>query len=636
MDESHRNGAAGEPVPGPEVARLSDADVERLVSGAGILEHLSDVIAVLDRQLRYLYLSRTVGERSRDDLLGTSLLDHITDDTRAGFVEAFERAWTEQGVCSVEGASHDDRWWHTRLVPIADAVSTRLMLCMSVEISARKRAEAAARESEGRLRDAMEVTGVGTWAWSRTSDRVSWDAGVCRIWGVDPSAGPLSFETYQSLVHPDDRERVAAHILRAVETGVYDELEHRVLRPSGETRIVSCRATVVHDRDGSVMGMHGAVFDVTERRALEERVRQSHKLEAIGQLTAGIAHNFNNLLTIVLPNVELARPYAGPPAQACLDDIEHAALRAADMVRQLMLFARRESRVTKVRCDLTAILERTIRICRATFDPRIAIELELATELPPIVAAPGEIEQVLLNVCINARDALTSEPPPAPRLVIRASCADGQRVCIEVSDNGPGMDRAVQSRLFEPFFTTKGVGTGTGLGLASAYGIVTEHQGTIRCQSERYVGSTFIIELPVALGAPDEPPRIPSIMPRAGGETLLIVDDEPMVRRALAAVLEGAGYAVRTAQDAVEALMRMETEPRIDLVILDRAMPRGSGDHFLSELRRHDLLTPVLLLTGQPGADGDVLGANAVILKPPATAELLETVRSLLQEVRAT
>jgi CheY-like chemotaxis protein len=355
-------------------------------------------------------------------------------------------------------------------------------------------------------------------------------------------------------------------------------------------------------------------------------------MEAIGQLTAGVAHNFNNLLSIVLPNVELCRDAVPPDAKTYLDDIEHAALRASELVRQLMLAARREGSLAKVPCELVTVVERTLHICRSTFDRAIDIRCQLELREVMIQARPGEIEQVLLNICINARDALQQAGTKDPRITLRLENGAEGMVQISITDNGPGVAPEVRSHLFEPFFTTKGVGRGTGLGLATAYGILGDHGGRIACDSQLGGPTTFRIELPKLSrrvqrqSAPAQPTLA------KGTETILVIDDEAMVRRALRGVLESGGFRVLEAADGQEGLdLLADTNSGIALVVLDRSMPRMSGEAFLQELNRTGNKLPVVLLTGDPGQEA--LTASAVMLKPPRAAPLLSTVRGLLDKL---
>jgi signal transduction histidine kinase len=457
-----------------------------------------------------------------------------------------------------------------------------------------------------------------------------WDARMCEIWGIP--APPDTYAAYLATMHPDDLERVKTLVEQCLTSGRFEEFEHRIVRPSGEVRHLHCRAIAVVDADRTTVGMRGGVFDVTDRKLLEERLRNAHRLQAVGELTAGIAHNFNNLLGIILPSVELCRGAPANVAAGYLDEIENAAERAAEMVRQLMQFGRHELGAPKRAVDLQAIVSRLVHVCRTTFEPHMTIACERSPGRLPILASAGEIEQVLLNVCINARDALRSAQVEAPVIHISLARTTDGRVRVQISDNGPGMRSEVRARIFEPFFTTKGIGSGTGLGLASAYGIMRDHGGTIVCESEPGRGTSFTIELPAA---PESALAEPATRAQARGpgnsETVLLVDDEFALRRVLRIILEQAGFRVLEAHDGMAGLELVERRSEeVDVIVLDRSMPRLSGEQFLSELRRRDLQLPVVFLTGQGGSDVPSDAAIPVLLKPPASGELVRAIRAVL------
>jgi len=643
MSDQHRNQsglsslrlAAHAATPNAEYPLMAEETVKRLLLESSLLAHLSDIVSILDANLRFLYVSRTAGDRSLSDVLGTCVLDHIPPPSRSQFEDAFQRAWSSGDPVTIEAASDDGLyWWENRLVRVTDGEGLSVMFTTTCDITPRKRAEQALRESEGRMRDAMAASGIGTFAWDPVRDLLVWDEGACRIFGFENSSVPVSIERYVEVLHPEDRARVQQHVAHALRTGEYHDLEHRILRSSGEIRHVFSRGSTSRDDHDNINMVRGGLLDITDRKRLEEQLRQAHKMEAIGQLTAGVAHNFNNLLSIVLPNVELCRDAVPPDAKIYLDDIEHAALRASELVRQLMLAARREGSIEKVECDLVAMVERTLRICRSTFDRAIDIRCQLDLLEAVIEARPGEIEQVLLNICINARDALKQAATKDPRLLLHLSADGPDMVEVCITDNGSGVAPEVKSHLFEPFFTTKGVGRGTGLGLATAYGIVGDHGGRISCDSQLGGPTTFRIELPrLRKPVPREVPEKPA--PQATGtETILVVDDESMVRRALRGVLESGGFRVLEAGDGQQGLALIaQSNTNISLVVLDRSMPRMSGEDFLQELTRTGRTLPVILLTGDPGQQA--LTASAVMVKPPRAAPLLATVRNLLDQSRA-
>jgi PAS domain S-box-containing protein len=489
---------------GGETQLLPEYNVMRLLSQPSWLSHLSDIVSVIDRELRFLYVSRTAGDRRLSDVLGRSVLEHIAPPHREQFRACFAEAWQSGEPRVVEASSNDETWWENRLVPVRDEDGAQLMLVMTVDITQRVLAEHARKESEQRLRHALDVSGVGTWSWRLGDGRVSWDDNIGRILEVGSYPTTWDFDSVFQLIHEDDRERVRAHAEKSLPTGVYEEIEYRILRPSGEQRHVVVRGARLELSGGTSREWRGSMIDVTDRKRIEEHLRQVHKMEAVGQLTAGIAHNFNNLLGIILPTVWLCRTEATPFIKARLDDIEHTAERAAELVRQLMTFARSEGSKNMCAFDLRAAVERTLGICRATFDPATTIEFRAPATPQYVFGRAGDIEQVLLNVLLNARDALSRPDQENSRLLLRLECR-ARTLHLEVDDDGPGIPQALLARVFEPFFTTKEIGKGTGLGLATAYAIVSEHKGTIAAGVSSLGGARIVIELPAC----DAPAPLP-------------------------------------------------------------------------------------------------------------------------------
>jgi PAS domain S-box-containing protein len=570
------------------------------------------------------------------ELIGTNVLDYVPPETRPRYRDTFDRAWTSGQVHSLEFNSVSNYTWASRFIPVREQGSVVLMLVTSSDLTEHVAAERALRETDSRLRHAIDVAGMGTWTHDWRTDALVWDAALCVIYGVRAWEVPRGYEQFLERVHPEDRQRVHQAFTRSRATGTYEDLEHRIVRPSGEVRHVLAKGSTTYDNHGAPIGSLGAAFDVTARKRMEEQLYQGQKMEAVGQLTAGIAHNFNNVLSIILPNVALCRRDAPPLMAARLADVEHAAERAADLIRQLMLFARREVEATKQPMDPLDTVRRTLEICRTTFDRGIRIELLTGPDVPRVVANAGQLEQVMLNICINARDALENGSTQAPYIRIAVDRTPRGNVQIRVADNGPGMDEATRSRVFEPFFTTKEVGRGTGLGLASAYAIVTDHRGHIRCESRLGEGANFEIELP---GMSQRDWTLPIVErapePPHGSETVLIVDDEPLVRRATRALLEQGGYRVLECCDGDEALRTMERERgAIDLVILDRSMPGLSGEEVFDELQSVARDVPVVLLTGHPAGGATAGRAAAALNKPVDLAMLLTTVRGILDRRR--
>lgn len=368
------------------------------------------------------------------------------------------------------------------------------------------------------------------------------------------------------------------------------------------------------------------VQDVTERRALEDRLRHAQKMEAVGTLAGGIAHEYNNLLTAVLGNLSLAlldlpADHALAPG---LRDAETAAQRAAELTRQLLGFGRR-SPVRLHPTDLRKVVEDARPLLEHAFDPRILIQTDFAEDLWPVRADAAQIGQVVVNLSVNARDAM----PGGGRLTItlsnrhgRDQGPSGQFVVLEVRDTGEGMAPETLARMYEPFFTTKGPDRGTGLGLAVVHTIVEQHGGWVECHSTLGGGTTFRVHLPRLVQMPDAPP-----VPAGGGEIVLVVDDEEPLRDLARALLERQGYRVLLARDGVEAIAVVrEARGRVDLVLLDLTMPRMSGRETLRELRALSPGIVVVLMSGYPSGDAaasDLHGEADGFLPKPYPPEML-------------
>ena len=383
---------------------------------------------------------------------------------------------------------------------------------------------------------------------------------------------------------------------------------------------------------------------MTDQNRLEEQLRQSQKLEAVGRLAGGIAHDFNNLLTVILGNLELVRTGAAGPDDTVelLAATERAARQAADLTKQMLGFARRQPLRTAT-IDLNGLVQEAIGLLRRTIDPRITIAFSPSPDLDAVAADPVQVQQVLMNLCLNARDAM----PEGGTLTIQTENAvavrppgdegvDGGRSFVRVSviDTGHGMTDDVRAKIFEPFFTTKDVGQGTGLGLAVVYGVARAHGGWVDCISSPGAGSRFDVYLPRAF-ASDEVlagPVIEPEIPRGRGEAILVADDEPLVRALARTALEWHGYRVFLAADGAEAVEVFRREAgKTSLVVLDASMPQLSGRQACEMIRLIDPATRVLFASGHPVSDADTLGPTTGFLHKPYTpTSLAAAVRRML------
>jgi CheY-like chemotaxis protein len=368
-------------------------------------------------------------------------------------------------------------------------------------------------------------------------------------------------------------------------------------------------------------------------------------MEAIGKLAGGVAHDFNNLLTVISGNASLLQ--AALPAEdqgrELVRSIDVAATRAAELVRQLLGFSRRTLLWLKPTDLRTCLAEIHAILCR-TIDPRIQIEVKCVGDPWPVQADPGQMNQVLMNLCLNARDAM----PEGGRLTLELENVtiekddpshpegrSGDFVRLQINDTGQGITPEIQSHIFEPFFTTKGPGKGTGLGLAMVFGIIQQHQGWIECASTLGQGTRFSIYLPRLRGQVETAPAVEAPTPAAGGtETILLVDDEPFVREVARRILVQRGYRVIEAADGLHALeaYRKRTPP-FDLVILDLIMPKLSGRDTFRELRKLDPNARVMFASGYSAesvADPSTEGALGFLGKPYREQELVRLIRQVL------
>ena len=525
------------------------------------------------------------------------------------------------------------------------------------DITERIRAEQRLRESEERFRQLTEHIREVFWLKSADGSRILYVSPAYEeVWGRSCQslyAEPFSFlET----VHPEDRERVLA-ALPGQAAGEYDH-EFRIVRPDGAIRWIWARAFPVRDEHGEIYRIAGCSEDITERKMVEEalresaeQLRQAQKMEAVGRLAGGIAHDFNNLLTVILGRAELLLARLGEEETLARDVtlMKKTADRAAALTRQILAFSRQQMLQPKV-LDLSAIVSETAAMLR----PLIGEHIELCLNAVPhpclVMADPGHLEQVIMNLALNARDAM----PGGGQLTIETAAVElgeeyarrhlaispGPYVMLAVSDTGTGMDAETRARIFEPFFTTKEQGKGTGLGLATVYGIVKQSGGGIWVYSEPGHGTSFKVYLPrVPAGAEAAGAGEPRPASGGGSETVLLVEDEEEVRSLAREILETAGYAVLEARDGRQAsdLAARPSGP-IQLLVSDGGMPGMTGADLVERLRPLHPEMRLLFMSGYTDAalaNHSALPPGAAFMEKPFTAATLtRKVREILDNPR--
>ena len=456
----------------------------------------------------------------------------------------------------------------------------------------------ALREQAMALEHAHALAKLGSIRLDVVGRRVRCSREAARLLGEEDAFSCSLDEFRGRFVAEPDRETWAAHVESACSRGGTFSFEHRAHRRSGEPFVARVRGRVELRSSGAAPQATAVLQDVTEQRALGERVQQQQKMEAVGQLASGIAHDFNNLLLVIGGNAQLALASGSSGAEEELAEILRAAERAGTLVRQLLAFSRvapPEQRHVELNDVVHGVLTMLDRLLERT----IEIRTELTPDDTTVFADPGRLEQALLNLAVNARDAM----PGGGTLTISTTVEPGS-VVLRVADTGEGMDADTLERIFEPFFTTKTAGNGTGLGLPAVCAAVDESDGTIGVVSTPGRGTTFTIELPRAT---DEPLPADALDPGAfahgSGERILIVEDDPMVRTVSTELLTRAGYRIEAVETGEEALRLFDEGREFDLLVSDLMMPRMSGPQLRAALRGRGFELPTVYMSGYPDDD---------------------------------
>ena len=523
---------------------------------------------------------------------------------------------------------------------------TGLVLAAAVRLE-RNQATKALAHSQDRLYRALDAARMGIWYWSVETGVLTWDDNLRRLYGLESGEPISSYDDFLARVHPDDRERVGLTVRQVLDNGGDLEYEFRILLSDGRVRWIADHGEIHRDEHARPVYLTGISTDVTDRRVSEERLRQAHRMESVGRLAGGVAHEANNQMSVVLgaSGFILKRSDVPEAVRADVEFIQKAAERTAAVTAQLLAFSRRQILKPEV-LDLNDLVKGWEPVLRRIMGADCGVVLRLAPGLGPVRADPGQLEQVLLNLALNARDAM----PRGGRISIETfqlelnpeytrgkpgtSIQPGPYAVLAVSDTGHGMDKDTLSHIFEPFFTTKGVGQGTGLGLSTVYGIVKQSEGYIWVYSEPGQGTTFKIYLPLRGGVVSRPRRDSTPVRAMPGEMILVVEDEPAVRLVMTRALEDAGYRVLQAGGAAEALEVVARTPdKISLLLTDVVLPGKTGRELADRVAALRPGTPVLFTSGY--TDGEIerrglLQPGAAFIQKPLTP------RSLVDAVQKT
>ena len=516
------------------------------------------------------------------------------------------------------------------------------ILSITRDITEHKRGEEALRESNQRLQLALESGNLGIWDWNLLDDTEIWDDRMCRLYGLEQTTLLPNYATWiEEIVHPDDAPRIHAAIQSALAGEHPYAVTFRIVQPDGSVRYIKSNGIVIRDAQGQAVRVIGINRDRTEqveaeaeRRRLQTEVHHAEKLESIGSLAGGMAHDMNNVLTAILITAELLRESCtkDDPMARSLAVILHAGQRGRDLVKALTDFARKGLEEASL-VDLNEVLRKEVELLRHTTLKKIQVVLELDEKLPAIQGAVSELGSALMNLSINAVDAM----PEGGTLTFRSRTLQDGRIELEVVDTGHGMTPEVMAKAMEPFFTTKPIGKGTGLGLSRVYGTLRAHGGTVKLQSEVGKGTTVILQLPTSPGnAQDTEPAEGPVQEALGKPCrILLVDDEGIILETIPTMLESLGHTVATASCGEEALSRPDLRSGFDLVILDQNMPGLTGVETLIQLRSECPELPVVLSTGFMDLKTEALLAGIprvwVLKKPYSMREIQKTLSEVFR-----
>jgi PAS domain S-box-containing protein len=619
-----------------------------------MVESSADAIALLNRDGTIRLVTESIERLSGytpDELLGRNALDRIHPDDRAAVGDTFQRALKQPGVpISVEyrGQHKDGSWRHREVVGVnrLDDPAIAAVVINYRDTTAHKVTEAALLERERVYQSTFDEALIGLAQTSLEGRFLLVNRRLCDLLGYTPEE--LRALDFMTISHPDEvaEDVVAKERLIAGAIDRYTR-EKRYRRKDGSFVWTNLTVSLHRHVSGDPNYFVATIEDITERKRAEEEARQLHKMEAIGRLAGGIAHDFHNLLTVIVGYADLVlnELKADDPIRRDVQEIGAAGKSAASLTGQLLAFSRKQMLQPLV-LDLNTVVSRMTALLRRLIGEHIRFEWRPEKALDRVRADPGQIEQVILNLALNARDAmprggtLSIETANVELDAAHASdhpgAAVGHHVMLAISDTGVGMDRAVQERVFEPFYTTKELGKGTGLGLATVYGIIKQSGGSIFVYSEPEHGTTFKILLPRA----EQVAEVVSVQPRpswalGGSETILLVEDQPEARAVARASLARHGYTVLEASQGEEALQIVQDHNQeIHLLLTDVVMPAMSGHELAQRLLQRRPHVRVLYTSGYTDdatVQRDVIESGVAFIQKPFTpADLLRKVREVL------
>jgi PAS domain S-box-containing protein len=651
-----------------------------------------DMIAILDTQHRVLRVNETMARRlgmKADECIGLPCHKLVHGlDTPPPFCPHYRTI--KDNRPHIEEI-HEERLGGDFEITTTPIYNNQGLIVGSVhvahDVTERKQTEEKLRLEHERLEMAQRAAGAGTWDWDIISDNLEWSSQLFELFGLSPQKGISSFDIWNSVLHPDDRDTANLQIEEALREHTGLTSEYRIVLHNGQVRWISALGHGTYNKNGQPVRMRGICIDITDRKRLdieiqkayaeledrvqqrtaelsdaydelqaevderkktEEALRQAHKMEAIGTLAGGIAHDFNNILAAIMGFTEMViedLPEGSEEAKH-LRYVLKSVHRGKDLVKQILTFSRK-SDYARGQISLTPLIKETVQLLRASIPSTIKIELKLTATLDMVLASPTEIQQMLMNLATNA--ALAMEEPggtleislnnidfQSESSAFAPNIKPGEYIQLAVRDTGSGMTPEVMKRIFEPFFTTREVGKGTGMGLAMVYGIVTDLQGAITVESEPGAGSLFRVFLPKAKPGVESESARDDTSP-GGKERILFLDDEKLLVEWGHAALTRLGYKVTSMTDSMEALKIFSADhAQFDLVVTDQTMPNLTGIQLTQKLLKIRPDIPIVLCTGHgeivTPEEAHAAGIREFLIKPVNKTKFARTIRRVLDQ----
>lgn len=613
------------------------------------LEHMSDAFYMIDRDWRFTYLNRVAAKslrRERRQLLGKNIWVEFPEAVGTDVYNHYQQAMASGTSCHFEFFYPTlGEWFEVNGYPSDEGLAVYFHA-----VTDRRGMEQRLLESDERFRLVAQATVDTIWDWDLTAGTVWWNEGMQTMFGYSPEELEPDGTSWTSRIHPNDRQDTVSYITDVIKHPHLARWDHeyRFRRKNGDYALVNDRGFVIRDDKGWALRMVGGMSDITEARQVESRLREAQRMESVGQLTGGMAHDFNNLLTIILGNADLLREALSdqPRLQPLATLVGEAAQKGANLTQRLLAFARRQA-LTPRATDINQLMSDLHSLLARTLGDHIELSFYPSDQLWPALVDPVQFESAVLNLCLNARDAM----PGGGQLTVETintqlsddytgnieELSPGNYVQVSVTDTGTGMPPELLKRVFEPFFTTKQPGRGTGLGLSMVYGFLKQSGGHINLYSEPGEGTSVKLYLPRSTDEPAPTETTDVTAPSVGHEVVLVVEDDNLVRGYVTGQLRAAGYQVVEARNGPEALALLSARPDVELLFTDVMMPGGmTGRELADAAVKQKPGLPVLYTSGYTENaivhNGRLDPGVQLLGKPYRKADLLRKIREVLDE----